>query len=223
MSKFDRNRIKDGWKKLCTNKQTDTMKIMVTWPWTNTNMHTSSIPRTRSRRNSLRRCLGNFSLDETCDTKYPTHVQITRHYQTVHIVQHSTTDDEPAWRAASWQECCKQRWTLSVINLWQYWYKTLYCCYCYYNVQMLFKLPLCPVLRPPCWAQRQLTTNITVLQPLHRTTCISRHSQSLRTDGFCWDKVLLPTCPCWRQLAHLDYGKDSRVLFCSVTYTVSKP
>ena len=39
MSKFDRNRIKDGWEKLCTNKQTDkptdTMKIMVTWPWTN--------------------------------------------------------------------------------------------------------------------------------------------------------------------------------------------
>jgi len=39
MSKFDRNRIKDGWEKLCTNKQTnrqtDTTKIMVTWPWTN--------------------------------------------------------------------------------------------------------------------------------------------------------------------------------------------
>jgi len=39
MSKFDRNRIKDSWEKLCTNKQTDrqtdTMKIMVTWPWTN--------------------------------------------------------------------------------------------------------------------------------------------------------------------------------------------
>ena len=41
MSKFDRNRIKDGWEKLCTNKQTDkptdTTKIMVTWPWTKTN------------------------------------------------------------------------------------------------------------------------------------------------------------------------------------------
>jgi len=43
MSKFDRNRIKDGWEKLCTNKQTnrqtdrqtDTTKIMVTWPLTN--------------------------------------------------------------------------------------------------------------------------------------------------------------------------------------------
>jgi len=38
MSKFDRNRIKDGWEKLCTKKQThrqtDTTKIMVTWPWT---------------------------------------------------------------------------------------------------------------------------------------------------------------------------------------------
>jgi len=43
MSKFDRNRIKNGREKLCTNKQTkrqtdkptDTTKIMVTWPWTN--------------------------------------------------------------------------------------------------------------------------------------------------------------------------------------------
>jgi len=39
MSKFDQNRIKHGWEKLCTNKQTDrqtdTTKIMVTWPWTN--------------------------------------------------------------------------------------------------------------------------------------------------------------------------------------------
>ena len=33
MSKFHRNRIKDGWEKL--HKQTDTTKIMVTWPWTN--------------------------------------------------------------------------------------------------------------------------------------------------------------------------------------------
>jgi len=39
MSLFDRNRIKYGSEKLCTNKQTDkptdTTKIMVTWPWTN--------------------------------------------------------------------------------------------------------------------------------------------------------------------------------------------
>jgi len=39
MSKFDRNRIKDGWEKLSTNRQTDkltdTTKITVTWPWTN--------------------------------------------------------------------------------------------------------------------------------------------------------------------------------------------
>ena len=38
MFKFDQNRIKDGWEKLCTDKQTnkptDTTKIMVTWPWT---------------------------------------------------------------------------------------------------------------------------------------------------------------------------------------------
>ena len=37
MSKFDQNRTKDGWEKLHkqTDKQTDTTKIMVTWPWTN--------------------------------------------------------------------------------------------------------------------------------------------------------------------------------------------
>jgi len=43
MSKFDQNRIKDGWEKLCTNKQTNKQRnkqtknqqtIMVTWPWT---------------------------------------------------------------------------------------------------------------------------------------------------------------------------------------------
>jgi len=25
-----------------------------------------------------------------------------------------------------------------------------------------------------------------------------------------WSKVLLPTCPCWRQLEHLDYREDAR-------------
>jgi len=29
--------------------------------------------------------------------------------------------------------------------------------------------------------------------PLCSTTCV-------RTGGFCWSKVLLPTCPCWWQL-----------------------
>ena len=43
------------------------------------------------------------------------------------------------------------------------------------------------------------TTTTTILRPLYRTTYISRHPQ-LRTGGFCWSKVLLPTCPCWRQL-----------------------
>ena len=41
----------------------------------------------------------------------------------------------------------------------------------------------------------------------HRSICVSRHLQ-LRTGGFCWCKVLLPTCPCWRQPAHSDYGED---------------
>jgi len=43
MSKFDRNRIKTAEKNSAqTNRQTDTTKIMVTWPWTkkciNTNL-----------------------------------------------------------------------------------------------------------------------------------------------------------------------------------------
>jgi len=37
--------------------------------------------------------------------------------------------------------------------------------------------------------------------PLYRSTCISRHLQ-LRIGGFCWCKVLLSACPCWRQELH---------------------
>ena len=40
-----------------------------------------------------------------------------------------------------------------------------------------------------------------ILQALYRSTCISWHLQ-LRTGGFCWCRVLLPTCPCWQQPAH---------------------
>ena len=43
----------------------------------------------------------------------------------------------------------------------------------------------------------------TVLRKLYRSTCVSWHLQ-LRTGGFCWCRVLLPACPCWRQPAHLD-------------------
>ena len=35
------------------------------------------------------------------------------------------------------------------------------------------------------------TTITTILRPLYRSTCVSRHLQ-LRTRGFCWCKVLLP-------------------------------
>ena len=42
-----------------------------------------------------------------------------------------------------------------------------------------------------------------VSRPFYRSTCVSRQLQ-LRTGGFCWCKVLLPTCPCWRQPAHSD-------------------
>ena len=49
------------------------------------------------------------------------------------------------------------------------------------------------------------TTTAISLWPLYRPTCINRHLQ-LRTRGFCWCKVLLPACPCWRQPA---YVKDN--------------
>ena len=47
------------------------------------------------------------------------------------------------------------------------------------------------------------TTTTAVSWPLYRSTCIIRHLQS-RTGGFCWCKVLLPTCPCWWETAHSD-------------------
>jgi len=37
----------------------------------------------------------------------------------------------------------------------------------------------------------------------HLTTIIQDNRSlagTLRTGGFCWSKVLLPTCPCWWQL-----------------------
>jgi len=41
------------------------------------------------------------------------------------------------------------------------------------------------------------STSMTILKPLYRTACISQQPQ-LRTGGFYWSKVLLPSCPCWR-------------------------
>jgi len=66
------------------------------------------------------------------------------------------------------------------------------------------------------------TTNTIILRPLYRTICVSRHSQ-LRTGGLCRSKVLLPTCPCWQQLAHSDYGDDVWDLLNGVTCTISIP
>ena len=49
---------------------------------------------------------------------------------------------------------------------------------------------------------------------------VSWHSQ-WRTWGFCWSRVSLAACPCWRQLAHSDKAEDARVLLYSVIYTIS--
>ena len=60
------------------------------------------------------------------------------------------------------------------------------------------------------------------LWPSYRSTCISWHLQ-LKTGGFCWWKVLLPTCPYWQQPVHSDNGEEAGagVLLNSVIYTVS--
>ena len=41
----------------------------------------------------------------------------------------------------------------------------------------------------------ETTTTATVLWPLYRSVCVSRHLQ-LRTGGFCWCKVLMSACFC---------------------------
>jgi len=53
------------------------------------------------------------------------------------------------------------------------------------------------------FTKRSTATTTIFLRPLWSTTCISWHFQ-LRTGGFCWSKVSLPTCPCWQQLVHSD-------------------
>jgi len=65
-------------------------------------------------------------------------------------------------------------------------------------------------------------TNHTYFWPLYKSTSVSQYPQ-LRTGGFCWTKVLLPTCSCRWQLANLDYAEDGRVLLNGVTNTISIP
>jgi len=68
------------------------------------------------------------------------------------------------------------------------------------------------------WIQLERIT--TVLRPLCRSACVSRHLQ-LRTGRFCRCKVLLPACPCWLQPVHSGWGEDTGVHLNSVIYTVS--
>ena len=58
-------------------------------------------------------------------------------------------------------------------------------------------------------------TTTTGLRPLYRSAYVSWHLQ-LSTGIFRWCNVLLPSCPCWLQPAHLDYGEDTGVLLSSV-------
>jgi len=62
-------------------------------------------------------------------------------------------------------------------------------------------------------------TTTAIWQPLYRTTCVSQHPIE-ELEDFAGAK-LLPTCPCWWQLAHSDYGEDTRVLHSDVTCSIS--
>jgi len=53
-------------------------------------------------------------------------------------------------------------------------------------------------------------TTTAILWLLCKSTCVSWQPQ-LRTGELRWCEVLLPTCLCWWQLAHLDYGENARI------------
>jgi len=78
MSKFDQNWIKDGWEKLCTNKQTDkptdTTKIMVTWPWTK-NRHLRTIAQLCQAISATKACNDNRA--KIIKQQYLLHVFLT--------------------------------------------------------------------------------------------------------------------------------------------------
>jgi len=47
-----------------------------------------------------------------------------------------------------------------------------------------------------------LLVSLTVSLLAQNNLCYLEHQ--LRMGGLCWSKVLLPACPCWQQLVHLD-------------------
>ena len=61
-------------------------------------------------------------------------------------------------------------------------------------------------LRTGCHGFYSFAATTTVLQLLYKSTCISQNLQ-LRTQGFCWSKVLLAACHCWRQLTTFRLGR----------------
>jgi len=65
-----------------------------------------------------------------------------------------------------------------------------------------------------CGTTSATHAHITVLWPL---LCVSWHTQ-LITGGFCWREVLLPACPFWQQLAHLEQKEDAWVLLDGVSW-----
>jgi len=59
-----------------------------------------------------------------------------------------------------------------------------------------------------------------ILSPLWWSAYDSWHSQ-LRTGELYWSKVLLPVCPCWRQLLYLVWIKETLEFSWTVLSTLS--
>jgi len=99
------------------------------------------------------------------------------------------------------------------------------CCCCFYAMMLSRVLPSHPWFQPEVqptklgnerhhgiWVKHRRqynklghnSNNKHLLRPVYRSTCVSRMHLQLRTGVFCWCKVLLPACPCWRQPAHSD-------------------
>jgi len=63
--------------------------------------------------------------------------------------------------------------------------------------------------------QVHVETRANVLQS-HTGQTMLAGIPKFRTRGFCWSRLLLPTCPCWRQVAQ---KTNIRVLLTDVNYT----
>jgi len=71
------------------------------------------------------------------------------------------------------------------------------------------------------YLQLKNQTNCPFVRPLYRSSCVSRHLQ-VRTGGFCWCIVLLPTCHCWHvPLLKLNQNRNTCGNTCVPVHTLS--